>query len=699
MSARALDAASPDSFGHAGASGRSVTSEDGARTKVQPDGRACPTCQAKDSDPDRVLPHMTMKWGYAPDPNSGRNVGRLCYYCHRVWTARFKQKYKSLDSFTQALGGDLSLVQVFQHWLNMGIGLMQELKRHDIKISWGDEATARQVTKKMASEVRVEEPEDVILAPEDYRRQYGDPASNGLGHRYVEMGSAKGYLIPGAREWRVKRARVMSAELSEVVDDGSFQLGHLQMEGMVLDIAAGFAPERATGVSLSDLLPARSREPQGPDTEPASSIGTAPPTSSTSGGAGLVNFFALSGGGGGVTMCSHAAPTPERPTKPTGGPAARVPGQQRQKQPAATHTQRQPMQAAQAAAAAQSPQADSGQARRGRPKEDAAAKAERLFEEFSGADQGHVRFFGAERRTQIKSIGRLIADLEAQIQDTADTTDTEALTKLQVISKKTSIVMSLVKAPLKTSAFAQAFQEVVLFARMAPAVEDWPCPIWLHQLQHTQQVQMAKTPAEFWQLVTPAALEDGKFAAADVPAKQSELVAARVVDETRVDDGTLQHRLRAFSAPDVLAACALGETVARQLRAIYMLSTFDDPECIAGDLQWACGLVNDSAQVIAAAICTFPAGRKLLAAAQDRAALLERRAKRARYVGSLLSELDASLPAVKDDAPNWRSIVSAWDVCDAKLDAEDVGVDIADEVFVCLSVWGGAHQGLAGGGW
>lgn len=150
-----------------GASSASVVSATSTATvAAQPDGRACATCQVKDSDPDRVVTSMTMKWGYPPDPSTHRNVGRICFYCNRVWQARYKQKYRNLDSFVQALGNDLSLVQVFGHWRDMAVTLMQEKGRHDIKVTWGEEASVRQVVKRLSGEVRLEDPTDIILAPE-----------------------------------------------------------------------------------------------------------------------------------------------------------------------------------------------------------------------------------------------------------------------------------------------------------------------------------------------------------------------------------------------------------------------------------------------------------------------------------------------------------------------------------------------------
>jgi hypothetical protein len=79
--------------------------------------------------------------------------------------------------------------------------------------------------------------------------------SNGLGHKFVDWGNVKGILVPGKRVWKIKRARIMASEITEVVDAGDFQLGAGQLEQMMADIGEGFLSDRATGVTLDQLLP------------------------------------------------------------------------------------------------------------------------------------------------------------------------------------------------------------------------------------------------------------------------------------------------------------------------------------------------------------------------------------------------------------------------------------------------------------
>eukprot|EP00974_Lingulodinium_polyedra_P065956 6380174-Lingulodinium_polyedra.AAC.1 len=71
---------------------------------------------------------------------------------------------------------------------------------------------------------------------------------------HIEYCNATEVLIPGRRVWKVKRAKVMSAEIETLVDSGEFQLGPGQLEQAMSDIGDSFLNQRAVGVSLDSLL-------------------------------------------------------------------------------------------------------------------------------------------------------------------------------------------------------------------------------------------------------------------------------------------------------------------------------------------------------------------------------------------------------------------------------------------------------------
>lgn len=139
---------------------------------------------------------------------------------------------------------------------------------------------------RQSQECRLEEPEDEVWDEAEYRKVFGDPAANG--HQRVDWGDCKGIRVPGKRVWKVKRARVLSAEIETVHDRGDFQLGPMQLESQMEDLAATFMPERATGLSLSDLQPVASPSAAAP-AAPAPPAAAA--SSSSLGGPGLMFSF------------------------------------------------------------------------------------------------------------------------------------------------------------------------------------------------------------------------------------------------------------------------------------------------------------------------------------------------------------------------------------------------------------------------
>ena len=59
-------------------------------------------CQIKDSQADSVYPSRTVVWGNPPNPMTRKTAGSVCYVCMRVYSARFKQKYRSIQKTVEA---------------------------------------------------------------------------------------------------------------------------------------------------------------------------------------------------------------------------------------------------------------------------------------------------------------------------------------------------------------------------------------------------------------------------------------------------------------------------------------------------------------------------------------------------------------------------------------------------------------------
>ena len=622
---------------------------------VHADGRACIVCQCKDSDPDRVfVGEVTMKWAYPPCATTKKNNGFVCYYCQRVWQARFKGKYTSLEAFVQACGQDMQLFQVFNHWLSMAVDLMRQNKSHDIKIKWGDESSVRKLVMKTAAETRLCEPEDEIIPLEDYIKEHGDYRYNGLGHRYIDWGSVKGVLIPGKRVWKVKRAKVMKAEIQEEVDAGDFQLGPLQLESLMEDMGSAFIQERATGMSLDSLL-GSSRHlppPPAPALASAASSSAAPTPSSFS--------MFTSWPGMQSTTQNHVSLAVPVPGGGMPSPAAKV---------------------RRCVASPQQPSASSGAGdpkSRGRPKDDIKAKCNKLFVDFGVAPESSARFFGAERKPHIKQITRLVADLGSALNTVeGDADETQAL---NLMLKKTNAVLSLCRAYHAQKDFSKAFEEVEIFAKMAPVVEDVPCPVWMHHLRYSHVVEKAVKPGEFWSLLAHLEMKKAKIEDKDFEAKQVEMICNKFLLILRIDDHSAQATLISWSDPEHIKRANVTVAVGENVDHVRTIATYDNNQIGPDVLDTSVVFCKCVANKIAHVLMAVPVGRKLIESAGQHAARLRSATKAARFAVAIVEGLDAAFDASIGKV-DWEKLVQAWNYADAKLDAEvsDKG-DVAEKV-------------------
>lgn len=77
-------------------------SEYGGAAILKPDGRCCRLCSIKYTDPNIVSQNTIVKWGYPPLPD-GRTSDIVCWYCLRVFEARYKFKV-NIGALEQEMG-------------------------------------------------------------------------------------------------------------------------------------------------------------------------------------------------------------------------------------------------------------------------------------------------------------------------------------------------------------------------------------------------------------------------------------------------------------------------------------------------------------------------------------------------------------------------------------------------------------------
>ena len=122
-----------------GASSSGTSESSSGRGTASVFGMTCTLCGVKDDAPDNILPDSKRAWGYPPDPVTGRNVGKLCLLCFRVYRARFRGKYPSVDQLKAGFGKDGDLYKLWCYWSGIAETAMKEAGSSSVRIVWGPE--------------------------------------------------------------------------------------------------------------------------------------------------------------------------------------------------------------------------------------------------------------------------------------------------------------------------------------------------------------------------------------------------------------------------------------------------------------------------------------------------------------------------------------------------------------------------------
>ena len=221
------------------------------------DGRKCTLGGEPDHSPDDVFPLEYLYWAYPPKGSPPKPQGDLCWYCRKVYVNRFAIAYTSVDLLAEAMAKDpegtlLSEFKAIRKWV--GEFLKQAGSRAG-PIRWkrsgdaDDRSPPAVLSFNETSTLTVEEPDDLIVLLSDYK--FGDPATNGKGHRSITHFGMPAVLMPGERVWRVKRAHTKSTSIQKVLDDGSETVCADQAQSKQQDLEAQIWGHRAVGQSMS----------------------------------------------------------------------------------------------------------------------------------------------------------------------------------------------------------------------------------------------------------------------------------------------------------------------------------------------------------------------------------------------------------------------------------------------------------------
>ena len=123
--------------------------------------------------PFSSLKGRTILWAYPPVRKARKSSGLICYYCGRAFGSRFKGKY-TIQTLKESFGSDLAQLQLFQHWRGMAVTIMVNAGTINVTIHWGTEEEAKQVIQRQIAELKIEDPTDMIMSEEEYKKEHGD---------------------------------------------------------------------------------------------------------------------------------------------------------------------------------------------------------------------------------------------------------------------------------------------------------------------------------------------------------------------------------------------------------------------------------------------------------------------------------------------------------------------------------------------
>ena len=183
-----------------------------------------------------------------------RNVGHWCFYCIRVYEARYEVRGWKLSHLHSKLAEDSVLHKEWNLYLDVCIGIFKDAGTRDVRMKWGiiDEKV-KQLT---ISEVEISGPETVYMPLADYIFEHGDPNSNGKGHSTVMWEGEWCVMIAKKRQWSVKNKTRHQIVHQRTRDDSKFQLSEDQASNTALQLSTRLfaGMPKASGVSLQDLI-------------------------------------------------------------------------------------------------------------------------------------------------------------------------------------------------------------------------------------------------------------------------------------------------------------------------------------------------------------------------------------------------------------------------------------------------------------
>ena len=517
-----------------------------------PDGRLCKICGCKDTDPDPVCSEFPgRKWGYVVKVFKAKNTGLVCFYCMKVFEARYKiQHNMTVSKLPEWFARDQERMVTYIALVDHAIQVLKEQGNINGRVNWAlyeSSQSGKTLTVRKRSEMELAEPEDNWMYYKDYVDKFGDPASNQKGHTRQMVEGKDIVIIPGPRIGKLRRTQKIQADIDQVINkDESSLTGADELQSQQAAIF-GSLNIAATGVSLDQLLAPAA--PAGSAAQPLAIAASDAPCSEAGGGGfgfAVSQPVQLALPSVEPAPCNELLKTPDRGKRRgartasathANRAAASIPGGGSASTGAAAQSQKgspsgSPKQPSTAPSGPQTAEAR----KRGRPTRDLCVVTDKVLQELKDSDEANNLFFGDGRVQQAKYMTRLLGDLKSYCSGLSDSALFEAANqRLRRLGAANEVLRVCTSKGCEHIDFAAAYDAQLHFLSMPPAL-DSDFPAHWRRGRHTLLARACK-PEEFWTLVGKAALAGAGFADEDVVSTQVSIVEERIVAATKAHVG------------------------------------------------------------------------------------------------------------------------------------------------------------------
>ena len=227
------------------------------RRIVKPRGCACPLCYKKESQEDEIDPTRSMMWGYSPKRDADevwRNQGSLCYYCYRVFMAKYNVQH-TVKTLITTLGADGKQLTEFSGYREICVTQLKDSpQRWDTAVCSWQKTGGESLWSEQKGEMAMKTHTGDLWNIEDYTKRYGNIETNGLGHELRSVKNKTGVFIPAPRFIRIEENEMESIKKVHCEDDGELVLAPDQVGAKYNMIVADLSGISGVGVTLDDLL-------------------------------------------------------------------------------------------------------------------------------------------------------------------------------------------------------------------------------------------------------------------------------------------------------------------------------------------------------------------------------------------------------------------------------------------------------------